>query len=308
MVQEIPIDVRGVPVWERPGRVFEQFDGLALGDRLTFITENEPRGLASRIEQQRPSQARVEALRVAESEWRVTLTRIELERAAPSIASAIARCSVFAGLDEAGRARMVSLARERTLTKGQPLCDEGDAFPFLAIVWDGVLAISSTNSGRTRTFYEVFPFEVLGEIEMFDGGLAIGRVTALSKAVRVVLVPAETVRQLGLQQPAVLLALASASAQRARSLAELLAAQGSQPIIRRLASVLLPYSTPDRGLVDALPPLPSMTQTQLASAAGTVKEVAARAIAELEAGGALKRERGHIRYLDRTRLLEFARG
>lgn len=308
MVEDFAIDVRGVPVWERPGRVFERFDELALGEQMTFVTENEPRGLASRIEQQRPSQARVEAVRTAESEWRVTLTRVESERVAPSVASVLRRCSIFAGADEVAQARLVSVARERTLTKGQSICREGDAFPYLAIVWEGVVSISSTNSGRTRTFYEVFPFDVFGEIELFDGGNAIGGATVLSKSARIVLLPVESVRQAGVQNPATLLALASACAQRARALAESLAAQGSQPIIRRLATVLLPYSAPDRGLSAALAPLPSMTQSQLASAAGTVKEVAARAIAELENGGALRRERGHIRFLDRARLLDFARG
>jgi hypothetical protein len=47
-----------------------------------------------------------------------------------------------------------------------------------------------------------------------------------------------------------------------------------------------------------------MTQSQVAASAGTVKEVAARAIAELERLQALRRERGHIRYLDRTKLLQ----
>jgi len=37
-----------------------------------------------------------------------------------------------------------------------------------------------------------------------------------------------------------------------------------------------------------------------------VKEVAARAIAELEEREALRRERGRIRYLDRTKLIEVA--
>ena len=43
---------------------------------------------------------------------------------------------------------------------------------------------------------------------------------------------------------------------------------------------------------------------QIAAAGGTVKEVAARAIAELESRKALRREHGHIRYLDREVLLE----
>lgn len=46
-----------------------------------------------------------------------------------------------------------------------------------------------------------------------------------------------------------------------------------------------------------------MTQSQIAAAAGTVKDVAARAISELQHRGALRRERGHIAYLDRVRLV-----
>lgn len=307
LLEELVIDVRGLPVWERPGRVFERFDLLPLGGRIAFVTEYEPRGLAGRIEQQRPGQARVEALRVADTEWRVTLTRLDQERHTPNPTSVLRRCGIFADLDDVSRARLVAMATERTLRKGETLVHEGDDFPFLGIVWEGVLAISTTNAGRTRTFYEVFPYETFGDVELFDHGLSMGRIAALAKVTRVLLLPREAARQLGVLHPEVLFGIATVCAQRTRSLAEALAAQGTQPIVHRLAAVLLPYSMPDRGLAPAMPPLPSLTQTQLAAAAGTVKEVAARAIAELELQGALRRERGHIRYLDRSRLLEYAR-
>lgn len=45
-----------------------------------------------------------------------------------------------------------------------------------------------------------------------------------------------------------------------------------------------------------------MTQNQLAIIAGTAKEVAARAVAELEAAGALQRTEGHIARIDRAKL------
>jgi len=307
ILEELVVDIRGLPVWERPGRVFERFDQLRLGGRMTFVTEHEPRGLAGRIEQQRPGQARVEALRVADAEWRVTLTRLDHERHAPTAASVLRRCGVFADLDDVARARLLAVATERTLRKGEVLVEEGDEFPFLGIVWEGVLAVSTTNAGRVRTFFEVFPFETFGDVELFDHGLSMGRIVALAKVTRALVLPREAVRLAGVSHPEMLFGIATVCAQRTRALAESLAAQGSQPIVHRLAAVLLPYAMPDRGLAPAMAPLPSLTQTQLASAAGTVKEVAARAIAELEAHGALRRERGHIRYLDRTRLLEYAR-
>ncbi|HEY5426137.1 MAG TPA: helix-turn-helix domain-containing protein [Candidatus Tumulicola sp.] len=79
------------------------------------------------------------------------------------------------------------------------------------------------------------------------------------------------------------------------------------PILARIARVLVPYAMPERGLVPAAASLATVTQSQIAAAAGTVKEVAARAIAELESRNVLRRERGHIRYLDRQELLELIR-
>ena len=51
-----------------------------------------------------------------------------------------------------------------------------------------------------------------------------------------------------------------------------------------------------------------MTQAQLALTAGTAKEVAARAIAELEAAGAIQRARGRIARIDRCKLDAFVYG
>jgi CRP-like cAMP-binding protein len=94
------------------------------------------------------------------------------------------------------------------------------------------------------------------------------------------------------------------NAQRRRDHMQALATQATMPIIARVAHVLVPYAMPERGLSPARAPLPNLTQAQIAAAAGTVKEVAARAIAELEQRELLKRERGHIRYLDRQGLLD----
>jgi CRP-like cAMP-binding protein len=116
-------------------------------------------------------------------------------------------------------------------------------------------------------------------------------------------VPYDLLRSIVAQEPDFLMALAAETAQRNRTLASGLASQVSQPIIARVAAALLPYAAPEREFHPALPPLPTMTQAQIAAAAGTVKEVAARAIAELERVQALRRERGHIRYLDRSKLL-----
>jgi CRP/FNR family cyclic AMP-dependent transcriptional regulator len=306
---ETIIDLRGLPVWERPGPVFEAFDRLSVGDTITYVTENEPRGLGTRIEQALSNQMRIEPLRVETDQWRVSLTRVEPSDAPQSQFDVLRRVAVFADLSDRRLERLLPFVREYVVRKGERISTDGDdGIPFLGIVWEGVAALACTPIvGRDRTFYEIFPFEVFGEIELLDGGMAIGDIVAHSKRVRYIGVPHRAIRDIAAEHPDVLFALARSCAQRARSLAEALTAQAGQPIVARVAQALLPYAPADRGMVHAAAPLPTMTQSQLAAAAGTVKEVAARAIADLEERGALRRERGHIRYLNRALLLKIAR-
>jgi CRP/FNR family transcriptional regulator len=51
-----------------------------------------------------------------------------------------------------------------------------------------------------------------------------------------------------------------------------------------------------------------LTQTQLAARLGTVRELVARAFAELEADGVIARDRSHVIIRDPGRLAALARG
>lgn len=102
------------------------------------------------------------------------------------------------------------------------------------------------------------------------------------------------------------LALAAAATQQVRAIAELVQAQVSKKIIARVAAALRPYAPIESGLVQVDPVyLPSLRLTQIATATGTVKEVVARAVAELEKAGAIRRIRGRIAFIDRAKLTEF---
>ncbi|HEX8805491.1 MAG TPA: DUF2249 domain-containing protein, partial [Candidatus Aquilonibacter sp.] len=69
------VDVRALPVWERPAKISEVFEKLPLGASITFVTENEPRGLAFRMEQKWPHEIIVDHRRTGDHEWTVRLTR-----------------------------------------------------------------------------------------------------------------------------------------------------------------------------------------------------------------------------------------
>jgi CRP/FNR family transcriptional regulator, cyclic AMP receptor protein len=302
------VDVRALPVWERPSKISEVFDTLPLGGSVTIVTDNEPRGLAFRIEQTRPHEVIVDHRRTGEREWIVCLTRTAVENDAPSPAGIIKRTSVFGTLDEEASVLLAANASLHTIRRGQTVVTESTDWPYVGVVFEGVLALTTGNGGgRPRIFFEIFPYELLGDLELFDEAPAAGRVIALSKVARYLRIARRTVLDVAEAHPQILVALGRVNAQRRRDHMQALATQATMPIIARVAHVLVPYAIPERGLSPARAPLPNLTQAQIAAAAGTVKEVAARAIAELEARELLKRERGHIRYLDRQGLLDMIR-
>lgn len=299
------LDLCALPTWERPGKIAEVFDSLPLGGSFTVVTDNEPRGLAFRVEQTRPHEVLFEHRRTGEREWVVRLTRLAVEHDAPSPSGIIRRAAVFSSIGEDARAQIAAQASLHTIRRGQTVVAENTQWPFLGIVFEGVLALTTGNgNGRPRIFLEIFPYELFGELELFDEAPAAGRVVVLSKVARYLRLSHGAVHDASERNPQLLRALGRVNAQRRRDHMQALATQATMPIIARIAHVLLPYSMPERGLSPARPPLPNLTQAQIAAAAGTVKEVAARAIAELEQRGLLKRERGHIRYLDRQGLLD----
>lgn len=303
MVTHEPLDLRALPVWERASSVLEQSGKLAAGSSFEFLTEVDPRALSTHLEQLLPGEFSFEQRHIGEGEWHVKLTRLLLDPQASSLTSALRRSAVFSRLDDNARAKLVESMTEHTARKGQIILAENAGCTSLGLLLEGAMAVFAGAGSRERLLFQLFAFDTFGESEFFDGGLTMGRTVALSKTARYAMVPFDVLRGIALQQPQLLMTIAAVAAQRNRTLASELAAQVSQPIIARVASALLPYAAPEREMHPALQPLPTMTQAQLAAAAGTVKEVAARAIAELERLQALRRERGHIRYLDRSRLL-----
>lgn len=303
MMAHEPLDLRELPVWERASLVLEESDKLAAGGSFEFLTEVDPRALVSRLEQLRPAEFAFEHRQAGDNEWHVKLTRQHIDPTASSLATALSRSPVFSRLSDSARAQIAEAMTEHGTRKGQVISAENAGCSTLGLMIEGAMAVFVGAGTRERLLFHLFPFDTFGEPEFFDRGLTIGRTVALSKTARYATVPFDDVRSIASAETEFLMTLAASAAQRIRSLASELAAQVSQPIIARVASALLPYAAPERELHPAMPPLPTMTQAQLAAAAGTVKEVAARAIAELERVQALRRERGHIRYLDRAKLL-----
>ncbi len=182
VVQPAEIDLRGLPVWERPDLVRKALDRLPSGGSLTLITENEPRALSSRITQDRPERFVVETRRVASRVWQLRLTHRPGEGAdRNSAAQHLSRCPPFAALDVGVRAELVSAAAWQTGRRGQTLVADNVDWPFIGMVTEGIVA--RANGGgreRERILYEIFPYELFGVAEYFDRGLKMARISPSS--------------------------------------------------------------------------------------------------------------------------------
>ena len=298
------IDLRGTPLEERGPAIFAAFDAMETGESITIVTEYDPRSYAGRLEQIWPGEVLCSYRRVSDSEWSVTLARTEPRAQDLSPAGVLKRAAAFAPLGAETRAALTAAASARSAHKDDVIIRENESLDYVGVLGEGVLALVLGKDVRQRVLCEIFSGEVFGEVAFFDRGMTLGRYIVLSKTARYVILPHAELRVLAQRDPLLLSALGGACAQRARGLSSALTSQVSQPIIVRVARALLPYAIVDAGLCPVLPPLGNMTQSHIAAAAGTVKEVAARAIAEIENRGALRRERGHICYLDRCRLVQ----
>ncbi|HEY9179111.1 MAG TPA: Crp/Fnr family transcriptional regulator, partial [Candidatus Baltobacteraceae bacterium] len=134
----------------------------------------------------------------------------------------------------------------------------------------------------------------------------VARFVVTSQSARVVLFPKNAMRAALERDAALARSLNEVCAQRTRALIERFASQTSLPTVARVAAALLPHAGPQPGLHPVLPSFQNYTQVELATAAGTVKEVVSRALAELESAGAIERSGGHIVRVDREKLTAYA--
>lgn len=202
--------------------------------------------------------------------------------------------------------QLAAHACEFTASKGQTLYRPEESWPYLGLLVDGTLGMFAEGGYRDYLYEEISPGDFFGVSGMFDARDAMARMVVLSRTARYAAIESDLARELCDTDAKLAVLLATVLAQRVRGLTSLLAVQVNLPTMTRMARYLLQHCADSPGLAPSTGTLPLMTQAQIAAAAGTTKEVAARLIRTLEEAAALRRERGHIRYLDRDRIAVFA--
>jgi CRP-like cAMP-binding protein len=194
-----------------------------------------------------------------------------------------------------------------TATRGARIAKQGRPFPYLGFVCDGVVGTTLNVHGPSRgvhqlRLYEASAGSLFGVVAVLGDSASLGDIAVLSRSATYALLPSSAIAKALLCDTTLMQRLASLAAETARQLAHRLSILNGWSVTSRVARVLMEYASDADGLKPADDRLCELTQQDIAAAAGCVKEAAARAVAELETEGALRRRNGHIRFLNRTLL------
>lgn len=303
------LDVRSIPPWMRHAHIFATFENLAEGQKLLLISDHEPRPLRAEFERAYGVRFAWVQRQIGDGRWEVRLSRLTENGERRAITSALRRSPIFESADDAQIEELTYGARRARIKRHHCVVEQGVLWPYLGIVESGIVqAVLTTAPGREQAMYDILPSELFAEIAFLDRGHTALRHVALTSETIVLLLPIDLIRSLAERDREIVRRIEESAAQRTRAILDRFAAHLSHSTTARVAQVLLPYAKPSIGLDAALAPLPTMTHTELALSAGTVKEVVSRALAELEARGAIRRKGGHISQLDRGQLLEMIEG
>ncbi len=301
----ITIDARALPATNRSAKIFEAFDKLAVGAVLELQEEADPRSLRNEFAQYRPGRFSWDARNRGSGRWTIRLERID-ERA--DTGTFLSHCPPFATAKASTVAELASTATERSYRQGDTIFDEGEAWPYLAFVRTGKVVYTLLSpDGKTHSLGERLTHDPLNESGTFDGGGATTRAEALTDTT-IVLIPAEAVIHAVRNDSELAMGFLAAASQARRRSIDTIADLAFAHVLQRVAKFLMSYAPATTGMAPGLPGVDNLSQAQIAAAAGTVRDMAARALLRLKNATAVELDRGRVKAIDRARLEAFAHG
>ncbi len=297
------LDTSTLPATDRSTHIIAAFDTLPLGGVLELSDESDPRALRNEFLQRRPGRFSWNARNLGSGHWVVRIERID-EQA--DLATFLRHCSPFAQANEATIKTLASVGTERHYRNGDTIFDEGEQWPFLGIVRSGrVVYTLFSPEGKVHALGERLAHDALNESGVFDGGGATTRAEALS-TVELILLPREALLDACQHDAKLTLGFLTEASQARRRSIDTIADLAFAHVLQRIAKFLLSYAPSTTGMAAGLPGLETLSQAQIAASAGTVRDMAARALLRLKTAKAVHLERGRVRALDRNKLEAFA--
>ncbi|MFY9780552.1 MAG: DUF2249 domain-containing protein [Candidatus Baltobacteraceae bacterium] len=302
-VPAITLDSRTLPTTNRNLIILEAFDKLQLGGILELPEESDPRALRNEFLQHRPGRFSWEARNLGSGHWTIRIERIDEQADA---ATFLSHCAPFSNAKAATVRELAAVASERTYRQGETIYDEGELWPYLAFVRAGKVVLTLLSpDGKTHALGERLPLDSLNETGTFDGGGATTRAEALNDS-GLILLPSEAVLHAARNDAELAIGFLTQASQGRRRSIDTIADLAFAHVLQRVAKFLLSYAPATTGMARGLSGVENLSQAQIAAAAGTVRDMAARALLRLKNSGAVELDRGRVRALDRERLEAFA--
>lgn len=299
----VTLDARSLSAATRTSVILDAFDRLTVGTILELNEENDPRALRNELAQLRPGRFSWDARNLGSGRWTIRVERIDETAEGESFLSHVAP---FASAKASTLKEISATMSERTYRAGETIFDEGEPWPYLGFVKSGkVIYTLLSPDGKTHTLGERLTHDPLNESGTFDGGGATTRAEALTDAT-IVTVPTEAILHACRNDAELALGFLAAASQARRRSIDTIADLAFAHVLQRVAKFLLGYAPAAVGMAKGLPGVENLSQAQIAAAAGTVRDMAARALLRLKNAHALELDRGRVQAIDRPRLEAFA--
>jgi CRP/FNR family transcriptional regulator len=216
-------------------------------------------------------------------------------------ATALSRIPYFRSLPAATLRELAVHCRARTLEAGETLFEEGAPCTGLFIITAGQVEVRQVSwRGREQVFHAEGPGATLGEAPLFDGGGYIASAVAATPT-RVLFLARPHVLALCRRHPTVALSVIEALARRVRHFADLVSDLAFRPVRERVAHYLQAAGS-GSPIVAGTEVTLDLTHAQLAARLGTVRELVARALAQLDQAGVISRAGKRVIIRDPARL------
>lgn len=193
---------------------------------------------------------------------------------------------------------MAQAATISRFSEGQLLQVEGEAAEAMFVVLRGRIKIFRTaTTGREQVMHVAGPGDHVNLVPLIDGGRCPASLQALTEA-DLLVCTAEAFEALLSREPRLARIMMKDLARRQRHLVRLVDELALHTVQSRLIRLLLDRAEASERGEDVVP----LTQTEMASQIGTVREMVGRTLRILEGLGLIKLEAGRITVVDRAGL------
>ncbi len=206
-----------------------------------------------------------------------------------SMADFLRRLPYFEALGMSELEHITREVQELSFARGEILFLEGDPCRGLYVVKSGQIRIfKGSPEGREQVLLIASPGDTFNDAPIFDSGPNPASASAREVST-VYLTPKETVLSLVAGCPSAV-AILKLFATRLRQLTIMVEDLSFRSVVGRLAKLLLDLAVVEGGLA----PVRRLTQNEMATMVGSVRDVIGRALKQMERAGGIKIEGHHI--------------